>query len=131
MAPRRKSLKEIAELAECGKRMFDVINQAIVDFGPWQLKSSWLAFKLEDGTCNRDVYDSLVTAKRFTDEHTHCYYSFRAALSGLSARDCEIFLDFHRQARNVRLSQSDPNAVPIMSFGAGDVFRAAQQGRLP
>jgi hypothetical protein len=131
---KRLSIKERAALAECGKRMYDVINQALCDFGPWQIKDSWLAFKLEDGSWDGNIYDSMKAARKFSDPYRCCYYSFRAALAGISARDCEIFLDFHRQAREALLPQADPDEnkarVPIMSFGAGDIFRQAQRGEL-
>jgi hypothetical protein len=114
--------------------MYDVINQALTDFGPWQLKDNWLAFKLEDGTVyggkNPAMFDGLPAAKKFTDEWKYCYYSFRAALGGITAKDCEIYLDVHRQARAVSARQTDPNATLIMPFEAGDKFRSAQRGEL-
>ncbi len=131
MAVKVKSLKEIVQLAEAGKRMHGIVNQTLTDFGPWQIKDCWMAFRLDDGSCkDLALYDSLPTAKAHTDEMYHCYYSFRVAMSGISARDCEVFIDFHRQARNIMRGQSDPNSVPILPFGAGDIFKAAQRGDL-
>lgn len=130
MAPlRRKSLKECIELMECGKRMHGTISQIMVDFHPWEIRHCWIAFTLQEGKWDGAVYDSLPAAKKHTDEWTHCYYSF-LAMGGISARDCEIFIDFHRQAREISGSQKDPNRVPIMSFTGGDIFRSAQQGRI-
>jgi|HubBroStandDraft_2_1064218.scaffolds.fasta_scaffold34812_4 hypothetical protein len=134
MGARVKSLKEIVELAECGKRMHNAVNQALTDFGPWQIKDCWMAFELQTGQVDSIksavLYDTLKAAKAHTDEMYYCYYSFRCAMSGISARDCEIFLDFHRQARNISRGQSDPDRTPIMPFGAGDIFRSAQRGEL-
>jgi hypothetical protein len=127
---REKSLKEQAELSECGKRMYDIINQALVDFDPWELNNMWMAFKLEDGSSDKAIYENIVLAKQHTDEWTHCYYAFKIALGGISARDCEIFLDFHRQARSVNAKQRDPNAQAIMSFTGGDIFKAHQRGEV-
>jgi hypothetical protein len=127
-----KSLREIAELAECGKRMSDVVNQVVADFIPWDIKDCWLAFKLEDGSVHGGthpvLYDSLPAAKKHTDQWKYCYMALRGFLGGISAKDCEIFIDVHRQARNVNIAQSDPDRTVIMPFGAGDIFRAAQRG---
>ena len=128
---RVKSVKEIAELAEYGKRMWDIINQTLTDNGPWAMRKMWMAFKLEDGSSDRTIYESLQLAKRYTDEWKYCYYCFDVALGGISARDCEIFLDFHRQARDVNMAQRDPGTQAIMSSEAGDFYKAAQRGELP
>lgn len=130
---KRKSLKEIAELAECGKRMSDVVNQVVTDFIPWDIKHCWLAFKLEDGSVYGGVrpalFDSLPAAKQHTDQWKYCYMALEGFLGGIGAKDCEIFIDFHRQARDVNMAQSDPRSQAIMPFPAGDVFRAAQRGQ--
>jgi hypothetical protein len=125
---REKSLKEQAELAECGKRMWDAINQALTDHNPWVLKGMWIAFKLQDGSSDRTIYESLALAKQHTDEFQCCYYAFNVALGGISARDCEIYLDFHRQAREANLGHRDPNKQTFMSFTGGDIYKAAQRG---
>jgi hypothetical protein len=125
-----KSIREIAELAECGKRMHDVVSQVLTDFIPFEIKHCWLAFRLEDGKWSGALYDSLPAAKKHTDQWTHCYMAMMGVLGGISAKDCEIFLDVHRQARPVNIAQSDPDRSLIMPFPAGDVFRAAQQGDL-
>lgn len=127
-----KSLAEIAELAECGKRMSDVVNQVVTDFIPWDIKNCWLAFKLEDGSSadgrSPTLYDSLPAAKKHTDEWKCCYMALRCFLGGISAKDCEIFIDVHRQGRAVNMAQTDPDKTLIMPFEAGDVFRSAQRG---
>jgi hypothetical protein len=127
-----KSLKEIAELAECGKRISDVVNQVLSDFSPWEIRGCWLAFRLEDGTVyggkKPALFDSLPTAKKHADEWKHCFIALIGVLGGLSAKDAEIFLDSHRQAREVNLAQTDPDRSLIMPFPAGDVFRSAQRG---
>lgn len=129
---KQKTLKEIAELAECGKRMSDTVNQVVSDFIPWDIKDCWLAFKLEDGSVHGGkrpaLYDSLPAAKKHTDQWKYCYMALRCFLGGIGAKDCEIFLDVHRQARAVSMAQTDPDAQLIMPFPAGDVFRAAQRG---
>lgn len=131
---RVKSLKEIAELAECGKRISDTVNQVVSDFIPWDIVGCWLAFKLEDGSVyggkRPALFDSLPAAKKHTDEWKYCYVAMRAILGGLSQRDAEIFLDFHRQARDVNLAQKNPDVTPIMPFPAGDVYKAAQRGEM-
>lgn len=132
---RVKSLREIAELAECGKRMHDAVNQVLTDFHPWTLKDSWLAFKLEDGSVyggkHPAIFDGLPAARKHTDEWKYCYFAFRSCLGGISVKDCEIFIDFHRQARDANARQSDPNVTAIMPFEAGDFYRSAQRGELP
>lgn len=130
-----KSLKEIAELAECGKRISGVINQVVTDFNPWEIRNCWLAFKLEDGRVyggnQPALFDSQAAARKHTDQWKYCYVNMQGILGGLSQKDAEIFLDFHRQARDVNLAQSDPNRSAMMPFPAGDTYQAAQRGELP
>lgn len=131
VARKRYTLKESAELADSGKRMADAINGVLAFNNPFDLKDKWAAFTLENGAWHdKAVYDSLPIAKKHADPWKHCFFAFRASLSGIRARDCEIFLDVHRQARNNNVLQSnpDPEADLIMPFPAGDKFRKAQRG---
>lgn len=125
------TLKESAELADAGKRMADVINGLLAFNNPFELKNKWLAFTLQDGSWHdKAIYDSLPGARKRADPWKHCFFAFRASLGGIRARDCEIFLDVHRQARenNVLQSNPDANADLIIPVKAGDTLRANQRG---
>lgn len=117
-------------LREAGKRMADCINGHLAFHQPWELRTKWLAAKLDDGSCGSDVFDSMADAKRFTDPDYCCYFAFRAFLGGISARECSLFLEFHRDARKAGLPQADPDAQPFMSVEKHDNRLARINARL-
>lgn len=80
-----------------------------------------MAFALSNGETRGEIFDSILDAKRFTDESRTWYLCLGGALQGLSARDCAIMLQFHREARNAGLGQSDPKAQPFMSTAQADM----------
>jgi hypothetical protein len=123
--------QEAYELAECGKRMADMINGLLAFYDPFEIRNCWLAFALQDGKCDGNVYLTMADAKRHADPWKHCYFSFRASLGGIRAKDCEIFLSVHRAARekNVLQRNPDPDTDLIMSFGAGDTARSLLTGQ--
>ena len=110
------------ELREAGKRMADQINGRLAFSDPFELRSKWMAFDLNDGTTKGEVYDSMADAKRFTDEFKTCYFAFVNYLGGISAYECSIFLDFQRAARDANLGQRDPNTTAFMSTHGHDVM---------
>jgi len=108
-------------LEEAGKRASDHLNGVLAFTSDvWGLKDKWMAFALSDGSTKGDIYDSLLDAKRFTDESRTWYLCLGGALQGLSARDCAIMLQFHREARDAGLGQSNPRAQPFMSTPQAD-----------
>jgi hypothetical protein len=107
-------------LREAGKRMAECINSHLAFHQPWEIRDKWLAARLDDGSCGSDVYDTMADAKRFRDPDFHCYFAFRAFLGGISARECSLFIEFHRDARKAGLPQADPDRQPFMSVEKHD-----------
>ena len=107
---------------DAGKRMADQINARLTFGNPFELRTSFMAFYLNDGSTNGDVYENLKDAKRFTDPSRVCYFSFLNYLGGISAYECAVYLQFHREAREVGLGQADSEAIPFMSTYGHDVM---------
>jgi hypothetical protein len=84
-------------ITDAARRICDQVN-ARITFTPWdQLVHSWMAFRLADGSTDGILYDSRDAAiKHQSDERLCAYFSFRQAMAGANPRDCQLFLDLHR-----------------------------------
>jgi hypothetical protein len=96
-------------VTDAARRMSDMIN-ATITFRTWDdLKHSYMAFRLDDGSTTGTLYDSKADAIRFTDEKYHAYFCFRQGMGGVSPADCQLFLDVHRQVYDSGMRLNDPD----------------------
>jgi hypothetical protein len=109
------------DLREAGKRIADQLNARITFGDPFELRHCVMAFRLQDGTTDGTVYDSIADAKRFTDVSRYCYFAFLNVLGGANAYECAVVLSFYREARDAGLGQKD-NEIPFLSTHGGDVM---------
>jgi hypothetical protein len=116
------------ELREAGKRIADQLNARLTFGDPFELRHCVMAFRLQDGTTNGTVYESISDAKRFTDDSRFCYFAFLNVLGGASANECAIVLSFYREARDAGLGQKD-NEIPFLSTHGGDVMKGRMSPR--
>lgn len=100
------------ELIDAGKRASDVANMYIHFMDQWELRTKWLAFRLQDGSSDGVIYDSRKDAvKHQFDERRCAYFSFRNCLGGTNARDMAIFLNFCREAYDAGFRLIDPDYI--------------------
>jgi hypothetical protein len=118
-------------LIEAGKRMSDIVNSLLTFNQPWELRTKWLAIKLENGGWDGNVYDSMADAKRFSDPDRCCYFSYINCLGGCTPRECERFLHFHRKAREAGHNQADPGNPHTLfpSVAQNDAMKIQQRLR--
>jgi hypothetical protein len=83
-----------------------------------QLKNSWMAFRLQDGSTDGTLYDSKTDAVRHTDETRCAYFCFRNAMGGVTPHDCQLWLDLHRHV----YSNGGRLADPDTSHGGPDLI---------
>jgi hypothetical protein len=95
-------------ITDAAKRMCDAVNLVMI-CQPWDaLKNSFMAFALIDGQSSGDVYDSYQDAIRFNDPKRYAIFSFRNAMSGANARDCQLFLEMGRAAADAGIDWTEP-----------------------
>jgi hypothetical protein len=109
------------DLREAGKRIADQLNARLTFGDPFELRNCVMAFRLQDGTTDGTVYESIADAKRFTDDSRYCYFAFLNVLGGANAYECGLVLAFYREARDAGLGQKD-NETPFLSTHGGDVM---------
>lgn len=99
------------EISDAAKRMSDIVN-GITVAQPWEVRTrSWLAFRLEDGESDGELYDSLPDARNHqADEKLCCYLTLRSAINGMDPKEAQVFLDFHRMAYDAGFRMTDPDA---------------------
>lgn len=86
------------EITDAGKRMADHVNLMITCHGWQEIKRGWLAIKLEDGSCDNTLYDTREDAIRHQLHETLCaYLCLGQCMTGMNARDAQLFLNVHRQ----------------------------------
>jgi hypothetical protein len=122
-------------VTDSAKRMSDHINGMITAHAShlWDLKNSYMAFRLEDGWSDGALYDTKQDAIRHTDHKKFAYFCFRNAMGGANPKDCQIFLNIHRHAYEHGGQLADPdraNGGPdhIMSTAVHD--RLSNRSRL-
>jgi hypothetical protein len=79
--------------------MSDHINSRIVFNSVWDIRNCWMAFRLEDGWSDGNLYDSKEDAiKHVSSYQYYAFFCFRNCMAGSTPRDCQIWLDLHRHA---------------------------------
>lgn len=88
-----------SEDIDSARRMSDIINERLVFFPFMELMTKWMAFRLEDGSSDRVIYDTRGDAVRHqSNENLCCYFTFRNCPGGVQMRDTWLFMQFHRHA---------------------------------
>jgi len=107
-------------ITDAAKRMSDYINLKIVS-QPWEvLKNSWMAFRLADGSSDGVLYDTRTDAINHQLHETMCaYFCMRNALGGANARDCQLFLDVHRQVYDAGGHFTEPQSPQLIMSTLG------------
>jgi hypothetical protein len=110
---------------DAGRRMSETINGRITFYGPWELRSKWMVFRLSDGQSTNDIYDTKLQAVRHvSNELYYAFFTFARAMGGVSPRDAQIFLNMCRAAADsphVRLSDPDHKTGGLDAFTSVDM----------
>lgn len=97
------------QITDAAKKMSDQINGRITFLNPWELRDKWMAFRLQDGWSDGNVYDSKRDAVRHcTNEKYFAFFCFRNAMGGANPKDCQIFLDVARHQYDIGAPLADP-----------------------
>jgi hypothetical protein len=101
------------ELFDIGKRVSDILNQKIVDFGWWEIRNKWMAFKLADGDSDGVLYDSHKDAVRHchNNEKLYAFICFRNLGQGARPKDTAIFIKMNRDVHAAGYRLPDPDDV--------------------
>jgi hypothetical protein len=98
-------------ITDAARRMADIINERVAFTNSWEARNCWLAFRLDDGSSDKVLYDSKIDAIRHcSDEKYFAFWCFRNAPGGINARDAQIYLDLHRHAYDNGGHLADPDA---------------------
>lgn len=117
-----------AELRDAGKRIADQLNARLTFGDPFELRHCVMAFRLQDGTTDGTVYESIKDAKKYTDERRFCYFAFLNILGGANPYECALVLSFYREAHEAGLGQKD-NEIPFLSTHGADVLQGRSTPR--
>jgi len=93
--------------ADPAKRMSDAAMLAW-ETDQWDSVGKWMAFKLEDGSTDHEVYPRKQDAVRHNDEFRHCFIKLHPG--GMGICEAQIMLTFHRNAYDAGFRLSDPDA---------------------
>lgn len=97
-------------VTDAARRMSDAIN-ARITFGSWELRNCWMAFRLQDGSTDGNIYDSKIAAINHVSDYKYwAFFCFRNAMGGANPFDCQLFLDLHRHAYVNGGQLPDPDA---------------------
>ena len=99
-----------SEDIDAAQRFADIVNERVTWFPFSVLVNKWMAFKLEDGSSDKVMYDTRRDAvKHQANENLCCYFTFRNCPGGIQTRDAYLYMQFHRHAysRGARLADPD------------------------
>jgi hypothetical protein len=92
--------------------MSDAINGRIVFHNPWELRTKWMRFRLQDGWTDGAVYDTKRDAVRHcSNEKYFAFFCFRNAMGGVEPYGCQIFLDVARYQYEIGAPLADPDDI--------------------
>lgn len=102
-------------VTDAAKRMCDQINARLTFSNPWEVRSKWMAFRLNDGGTDGVIYDTREEAiNHQIDERFCCYFTFRSAMSGAKPLDCQIFLNYYRDMYDANMRMHEPEAPQLI-----------------
>jgi hypothetical protein len=118
-------------ITDAARRMSDAIN-ARITFGSWEIRNCWMAFRLQDGSTDGNLYDTKADAIRHVSNYKYwAFFCFRNAMQGAKPFDCQIFLDLHRHAYENGGQLTDPDARhpnnPRIMTGGSDLIIPTRQ----
>lgn len=98
------------EEIDSAKRMTDIVNERCTWFPFSVLCTKWMAFRLQDGSSDKQMYDTRRDCVRHNPDYA-CYFTFRNTPGGINERDAFLFMQFNRHAfkRGARMSDPDDN----------------------
>lgn len=102
------------QVTEAGTRMSDIVNNVRLAHDWSDISRSWMAFSLQDGHSDGNIYDTRDECVRFHRNRAqkYFYFSFRNAMHGISPREATVVLALTRvQADRGRYHPEAPQDV--------------------
>lgn len=121
------------EIDDAGKRFAEIVSNIRMSNDWDDIKNSWIAVKLEDGSCDGTVYDTRAEAIKFNTNKANKYFyvALRNAIHGLTAKEATLMLAMVRtQAARGRYhpeDQPDP-IMPLSRETFNDELVSTKQG---
>jgi hypothetical protein len=121
---------ECIYITDAAKRMADTINGILTFSNPFEIRNKWMAFSLAEGHSDGVLYDTRAACiDHQLDERFYAYVCMKNLMMGAKALDCQLFLEFHRQAYDSGMRLHEPNAPQmIQPIDNYDLFRRRMQG---
>jgi hypothetical protein len=105
---------------DAGKRMAEIINLTIACRDWDELSRGCATFYLDDGDSDGSLYPDRKTALEWNQLRPVCVFHFRSSPGGVNARDCQIFLNMHREAyENDRVAWTDTDSPDLIISDKG------------
>lgn len=120
-------------ITDAGKRMSDLINGLMTFNKPWEIRHCWVAIRLSDGGFDGNLYATREEAINHQLDERFCAYAWMGTFVGSKAKslDCQIFLEYHRQAYDNGMRLHEVKAPQlIMPTGAYDGITGRRRGTI-
>jgi hypothetical protein len=123
--------EECVKVSDAAKRFSDGINAMLTFNKPWEIRYSWVAIKLQDGSVDSAIYDTRGEAiKHQSDERLYCYFPIGNFLNGLKAADAQLLLDIQRHAYDQGFRITDEKTPDLITpVEQVDMLKAFQRYR--
>lgn len=106
---------ECITISDAAKRMAGIINGYFAFMQPWELRTKWIAVRLQDGGTDGVVYDTRQEAiDHQLDERFCAYVCLGGMMQGAKPLDCAIYLETHRLAYDGGMRLHEPEAPQII-----------------
>ena len=97
-------------VTDAARRASDAVNAILTYHGGWSIRNCWMAFRLEDGTGDGNLYDTKKDAVRHVSNYKYWFFvCFRNTLGGSNPRDMQLWIDMHRHAYEHGGNLTDPD----------------------
>lgn len=95
---------------DAAKRISDTVNDLTMRLTWEERRRTWLAFRLQDGKWDGNVYDNKQAAVSHQPNEFYCLYlTMRDAMGGMDTNAAYVVLMFHRMAYDAGFRLPDPD----------------------
>lgn len=108
-------------ITDAAKSIAGAINLAVAHYTPEETRRGWMAFRLLDGGTDHVLYPTKTDAiNHCSNENLYCFFNLAGAMSGMSEKDAQLWMDFQRHAYDGGFGLTNPDTLMFpLARGSG------------
>lgn len=113
------------QYSDAARRCADIVTSiATIENAIGNFHYRWVAIRLSDGGYDGNTYDTRSNAIRHNQDLLQVVVYVKVPPSGMTAREAEAFLSFHRKAHDAGFRLTDPEDPTLIPPITNEGFRS-------